>query len=85
MAAVRAAVGDLPLLVLGIGAQGGDIEAAMRAGRDSTGAGMIVSTSRAVIYAAGPDATADATARAADAAARALNDRLVAALASSRT
>ena len=81
MRAVREAVGDMPLLVLGIGAQGGDIGAAMRAGRDSTGAGMIVSTSRAVIYAAPPDASADAALTAAQGAASALNARLAAALA----
>ena len=41
LARVRAIVGDLPLLVPGIGAQGGDVEATVRAGRDSSGRGMI--------------------------------------------
>lgn len=81
MAAVRAVVGDMPLLVLGIGAQGGDLAAAMQAGRDSTGAGMIVSTSRAVIYAAPVDATSEQVATAAHDAAAALNTRLQSALA----
>lgn len=80
MAEVRAAVGDMPLLVLGIGAQGGDIDAAMQAGRDSTGAGMIVSTSRAVTYAAPLDASIDTARERIRTAATALNDRLVAAL-----
>jgi orotidine-5'-phosphate decarboxylase len=48
---VRAIVGDLPILVPGIGAQGGDIDATVAAGADSTGYGMVVSSSRAVLYA----------------------------------
>lgn len=51
LAEVRLRVGDMPLLVPGIGAQGGDIEAVVRNGRDSRGAGLIVSASRAVLYA----------------------------------
>jgi orotidine-5'-phosphate decarboxylase len=48
---VRAIVGDLPVLVPGIGAQGGDIDATVAAGHDSTGYGMVISSSRAVLYA----------------------------------
>jgi orotidine-5'-phosphate decarboxylase len=48
---VRAIVGDMPLLVPGVGAQGGDVEAVVRAGRDSTGYGLIINSSRAVLYA----------------------------------
>ena len=44
---VRAIVGDLPILVPGIGAQGGDIAATVAAGVDSAGYGMVVSSSRA--------------------------------------
>ena len=51
LAAVRAAVGDLPLLVPGIGAQGGDVEATVRAGVTPTGHGMVINSSRAIIYA----------------------------------
>jgi orotidine-5'-phosphate decarboxylase len=47
---VRAAVGDLPILVPGIGAQGGDLEASVVAGSTAAG-GLIVSSSRAVLYA----------------------------------
>lgn len=50
LAAVRAAVGELPILVPGIGAQGGDLEASVRAGATAAG-GIIVSSSRAVLYA----------------------------------
>ncbi len=55
LAVVRSLVGDMPLLVPGIGAQGGDVEATVRAGRDSTGYGMIINSSRAIIYASSGD------------------------------
>ncbi|HEX7386047.1 MAG TPA: orotidine-5'-phosphate decarboxylase [Castellaniella sp.] len=51
LAQVRARVGDLPLLIPGIGAQGGDIPATVRAGRASDGTGMMINSSRAVLYA----------------------------------
>ncbi|MFZ9628534.1 MAG: orotidine-5'-phosphate decarboxylase [Ilumatobacteraceae bacterium] len=51
LAVVRGVVGDLPLLVPGIGAQGGDIDATVAAGRATTGHGMVVNSSRAVLYA----------------------------------
>ncbi|MFW8566653.1 orotidine-5'-phosphate decarboxylase [Orrella sp. 11846] len=51
LAKVRAAVGDLPLLVPGIGAQGGDIAATCQAGCDSQGMGMMINSSRAILYA----------------------------------
>ncbi len=54
--AVRATVGDLPLLVPGVGAQGGDAAATVAAGADTTGRGLLVNSSRAVLYASsGPD------------------------------
>ena len=55
LARVRAIVGDLPLLVPGIGAQGGDVEATVRAGRDSSGRGMMINSSRAILYASAGD------------------------------
>ena len=51
LAEVRALVGDVPLLVPGIGAQGGDVEAVVRNGRTSTGTGLMISSSRAILYA----------------------------------
>jgi orotidine-5'-phosphate decarboxylase len=48
---VRAVVGDVPLLVPGVGAQGGDVEATVQAGADSTGYGMVINSSRAILYA----------------------------------
>lgn len=47
---VREIVGDLPLLVPGIGAQGGE-PAAISGGLDGDGFGMVVNSSRATIYA----------------------------------
>ncbi len=60
MAAIRAALPDAPLLVPGIGAQGGDLEASVRAGMDREGAGMLISASRSVLYASAGDDFADA-------------------------
>lgn len=52
LAQVRSIVGDMPLLVPGIGAQGGDIAATVAAGCSSDGAGMMINSSRAILYAA---------------------------------
>ncbi len=41
----------MPLLVPGIGAQGGDIAATMAAGRTAKGPGLMINSSRAVLYA----------------------------------
>ena len=51
LAAVRKLVGAMPLLVPGIGAQGGDIEASVQAGRSNDGTGMVINSSRAILYA----------------------------------
>jgi len=51
LAEVRALVGDVPLLVPGIGAQGGDVEAVVRNGRTANGNGLMISSSRAILYA----------------------------------
>lgn len=48
---VRELAPDLPILVPGIGAQGGDLEGSVAAGLDERGAGLIISASRSVIYA----------------------------------
>ncbi|WP_151447417.1 orotidine-5'-phosphate decarboxylase [Lacisediminimonas profundi] len=59
LAEVRRIVGDMPLLVPGIGAQGGDVDATVKAGRTSSGKGMMINSSRAILYAkpqAGEDA-----------------------------
>lgn len=51
LARVRAIATGLPLLVPGIGAQGGDIEAVLRAGLDAGAAGLVINSSRAILYA----------------------------------
>jgi len=64
---VRQRIGDMPLLIPGIGAQGGDIRATVAAGRDSRGTGMMINSSRAILYASAGDdwrAAAAAAARA---------------------
>lgn len=53
---IRQRVNDMPLLVPGIGAQGGDIAAVLEHGLTSAGGGLIISSSRAILYAsAGAD------------------------------
>ncbi|WGG49337.1 orotidine-5'-phosphate decarboxylase [Rugamonas sp. DEMB1] len=51
LAQVRAIVGDMPLLVPGIGAQGGDIAATVGSGKTADGSGMMINSSRAILYA----------------------------------
>ena len=51
LARVRALTGEMPLLVPGIGAQGGDITAVVTAGQTADGCGLIVNSSRAILYA----------------------------------
>jgi orotidine-5'-phosphate decarboxylase len=69
---VRAIVGDMPFLVPGVGAQGGDVEAVVRNAKTSDGTGLIVSSSRAILYASGGDDFAQA----AGDAAKALRDEI---------
>jgi len=72
LAEVRALAPGLPLLVPGVGAQGGDATEVVAAGADAVGGGLIVNASRAVLYASGGSDFADA--------ARAEAERLTAAL-----
>ena len=62
---VRAIVGDLPFLVPGVGAQGGDVEAVVTNAKAADGTGLVVSSSRAILYASEGDDFADAAAAAA--------------------
>lgn len=57
IARVREIVGDLPLLVPGIGAQGGDVQATVQAGRTANGCGLMINSSRAILYAGIADDT----------------------------
>jgi orotidine-5'-phosphate decarboxylase len=63
IAKVRERVGDMPLLIPGIGAQGGDIPATVAAGLDSRGTGMMINSSRAILYASGGDDWREAAAQ----------------------
>ena len=58
LATVRSIVGDMALLVPGVGAQGGDPEVVVRNGSNSHGTGLIVNSSRAILYADGGIAAA---------------------------
>ena len=51
MKRVREVAGDIPLLIPGIGAQGGDIARTVAAGRDSRGTGFIIAVARSIIFA----------------------------------
>ena len=63
IARVRELAGDMPLLVPGIGAQGGDIAATLAAGRTSNGTGLMINSSRAVLYAGKGEDFAEAARR----------------------
>ena len=65
LARVREVVGEMPLLVPGVGAQGGDLAAVLRAGLDSRGAGLVINSSRGIIYAGTGEGYAEAARQAA--------------------
>lgn len=50
LAQIRKIVGDMTFLVPGIGAQGGDIESVVQSGRNSQNKGLIISSSRNIIF-----------------------------------
>lgn len=58
MERIRAIAPDMTFLVPGIGAQGGDLEAVMRAGIRADGRGLIISSSRGIIFAEDPSGAA---------------------------
>lgn len=51
LAQVRAIVGDIPILIPGIGTQGGEVAATVSAGKNSRDQGMIIGASRSIIFA----------------------------------
>lgn len=53
LASLRTAHPTIRLLILGVGAQGGDVAQAARAGADRNGRGMMINSSRGIIYASG--------------------------------
>lgn len=62
----RAIVGDMPLLLPGIGAQGAEIKATVEAGKDSKGTGIIINASRSIIFASSGHDYAEAARREAE-------------------
>jgi orotidine-5'-phosphate decarboxylase len=72
LAQVRALTGDMPFLVPGVGAQGGDVQAVVSNGQTAAGDGLMVSSSRAILYAASDDTWIQA----ARIATRSLRDRI---------
>lgn len=54
LARVREIVGDMPLLVPGIGSQGGDVQASVAAGQTKDGFGMMINASRSIIFSPDP-------------------------------
>jgi orotidine-5'-phosphate decarboxylase len=58
MRRIRQAAPRTTMLVPGIGAQGGDVHAAVRAGLDAGGAGMLLSASRSILFSDEPGAAA---------------------------
>ncbi len=69
---VRALAPELPLLVPGVGAQGGELAVAVRAGLDRQAGGLLIAASRAILYAS----PGDDWQQAAREAARALRDAI---------
>lgn len=57
---IREITGDMTFLVPGLGAQGGDVEATVRNGLNSEGEGIIVNSSRGIIYAGNDENFAEA-------------------------
>ncbi len=51
LAEVREIVGNMPFLVPGVGAQGGDVAQAVQSGQTAVGTGLVISSSRSILYA----------------------------------
>ena len=73
MERLRRAVPKLPFLIPGIGAQGGNLEAAIVHGTTADGLGPLVAVSRSIIYASSADDFAEAARGAADELRREMN------------
>jgi len=65
LADIRKRVADLPFLVPGVGAQGGDVAKVMAAGKTAAGTGLVISSSRAILYASSGEDFAAAARKAA--------------------
>ena len=54
MKKIRALAGDMTFLLPGIGAQGGDLKKIMKAGLNKKGLGLIINSSRGIIFSSNP-------------------------------
>ena len=63
LSTIRKIVGDMPILIPGIGAQGGDLEKSLGAGFDAHKEGIIINSSRGIIYASSGEDFAEAARR----------------------
>lgn len=64
LADIRARTGEMTFLVPGVGAQGGDVDEAVRNGRAKQGAGLVINSSRGILYAGSGEDFATAARRA---------------------
>lgn len=64
LAEIREIAGNIPFLVPGVGAQGGDVAQAVQNGRTPDGTGLVISSSRAILYASSGAEFADAARKA---------------------
>ncbi len=60
---IRDVIGDMPMLIPGIGAQGGDLQKVLKAGLDRAGTGLMINASRSIIYASNGSDFAEAAAK----------------------
>ena len=64
LADIRARTGEMTFLVPGVGAQGGDVDESVRNGRAKQGAGLVINSSRGILYAGSGEDFAAAARRA---------------------
>jgi orotidine-5'-phosphate decarboxylase len=74
LAEIREIAGNLPFLVPGVGAQGGDVGQAVRSGQTADGTGLVISSSRGILYGSSGDDFADAARSAAQALRQQVNE-----------
>lgn len=74
---VRAIVGDMPILVPGIGAQGGDVVATISAGKGKSSFGLVINSSRGILYASHGEDFAEAARTATEVLSGSIRDALV--------
>jgi orotidine-5'-phosphate decarboxylase len=58
MRRIRAIAPTIPFLVPGVGAQGGDVAAVVSAGLDAQGKGLLISSSRGILFSEDPASAA---------------------------